>query len=1166
MIFYNNKYKPFVAFAGGALLGLSVGGTALADDTELFVGNGAGVANTAPNVVFIIDTSGSMEAKVGERTPYDPNVTYAGTCLDERIYWLASARDIPLDICQENSATGSNWFAADALKCDSATTEISSNGLSGLESFARFDPDTLSGSWNELSADDIHRDQLVECESDAGIHGDGVDGVRLWAADAPNGPWSANEADEVAWGTGKTGTQYRVFAGNYLNYLTDRGADTRPSRLDVVKQVTKALLDNTENVNVGLMRFSDNGGDDEDAVAEGGMVLFDVAPVASARAPLKTIIDNLEFGGFTPLSETLYEAGQYFHGRNVDYGLNSIGNDGQAQPSVDESRRGPNLELYDSPADGLSCRKNFIVLLTDGAPTADNGGDGSIIGLPDFEEATGNAGCTGTGNGRCLDDMAAYLFNRDLNNNIDDGMQGVLTYTIGFAVDLPLLETTAERGGGNYFTANDVDGLETAFDNIIEDVTRSGTIFAGPAAAVNAFNRTQTLNELYYAVFQPSATPHWDGNLKKYRLLGGEIFGEDDTVTAVDPDTGFFRDTTRSLWSNEVDGSDARAGGAAYELPSPITRALYTYTGSEADLSADSNRFDADNDAITDAMLNIGAPGDPDRTTLIEWARGHDVRDADGDGDTAEARKIIGDPLHSSPVAVVYGGTPGSPDVNDALVFIATNDGYLHAVNTETGEEKFAFVPAELLGNLPGLLENTDSANKIYGLDGTIQVLRQDINGDGIIDAGAGDRVILYFGMRRGGTNYYALDVSDPDSPELLWTAGSDELPRVGQTWSTPVITQVSVDGEIQNSTGTVLIFGGGYPVAGNQDNPGYSTDGTGNAVFMLDAFSGDLLWSAGPTDANDLQLAQMTNAIPAAIRVIDLNNDGFADRMYAGDMGGQVWRFDIFNGQGRDTLVAGGVLASLGGAALETPTVADNRRFYNTPDIALVSRATDSYLNIAIGSGYRAHPLNMDTEDRFYGLRDYNVFQQLSPLDYAAISADPILDSDTQLVDVTSDVSPVIPTGALGWKLSLPGEKVLAESRTFDGKIIFTSFTPVESGSVCVPGRGLNKLYQINILDASPVTNLDGVGDGEALTVSDRSRDLIQSGIAPTPTFLFPGPGDGEIGGGEEDCEGENCSCEGDDCGFPSPRCIVGLEACDIDFGNPPVRTFWTQRDVDQP
>ncbi len=1137
------------------LLGMISGSPVLADDIELFVGNNAGVANSEPNVLFIIDTSGSMSATVGTPPQYDPATTYVGACVNESMYWIEGSGLPPSNVCEAGSATSENQLDPTALKCSSALISINRGGASKPDFFARFDDSAVLGEWLPLSVAAGSSDP-VECASDSGLDGDGEDTTRLWAADGENGPWTDNPAAEVLWGQGNTGTEYIVYSGNYLNWRAS--PESIPdSRISVVQDVAKNLLDSVSGVDVGLMRFSDNMGEG-DAGAEGGMVVYAVEPVASAREPMKVAIDGLDASGFTPLSETLYEAGLYYLGRNVVYGLDSIGAGGAMQPSVDESRTGPDLERYDSPAFGAVCKKNFVVLLTDGAPTTDTGADDMITDLPGFEDATGNADCDGTGDGRCLDDMAAYLFNRDIDDDPSNGLQNVSTYTIGFAVDLPLLSETAYRGGGEYFTVDDVSGLEAALRDILREIREDNTTFAAPAVAIDAFNRTQSLDDLYYSVFQSDSTAHWNGNLKKYKFVNNQIVGVDIGESAIDATTGFFSDGSQSYWSDTADGGIVTRGGAASRLPDPVLRSLYTYTGTSDALTADVNQVSADNDALSNDMLGIGGVGDPEREVLIDWARGADVLDNDGDGDTGDARKIIGDPLHGVPAVVIYGGETGAPDLEDGVIYFGTNDGYLHAIDISTGDEVFAFIPQELLGNLPALYRNADSPEKLYGIDGNIQVLRQDLNGNGIIEPDGGDKIMLYFGMRRGGTHYYALDVTRRDDPRLMWELGREQLPRLGQTWSAPIISRVHINGAEQNDNQTVLIVGGGY--ATNQDNPGYSTDSFGNAIYMLDAESGALLWSAGPDDDNTLTLDEMTNAIPSNVRVIDLNNDQFADRMYVGDMGGRIWRFDIFNGQASADLVAGGVFASLGAADLDSPTVADNRRFYNAPDISLVPGESGSYLNIALGSGYRAHPLNTDTVDRFYSLRDFNPFNGLSQLDYEAIA--PILDDDTNLIDVSNDLTPIIPAGASGWKLVLPGEKVLSESRTVSGTIVFTSFSPTPSLSACIPGRGKNKLYQISIFDASPVTNLDGIGDSDELTLQDRARELVQSGIAPTPTFLFPSP-DAPIDG--ELCEGEECSCEGDDCGIPKPRCLVGLEACDVDFGNPAVRTFWTQKDIDE-
>ena len=177
--------------------------------------------------------------------------------------------------------------------------------------------------------------------------------------------------------------------------------------------------------------------------------------------------------------------------------------------------------------------------------------------------------------------------------------------------------------------------------------------------------------------------------------------------------------------------------------------------------------------------------------------------------------------------------------------------------------------------------------------------------------------------MGRGGSGYYALDVTNKAAPRFMWRIGPTELPGVGQTWSTPAIGRVNVQGATQNSQNLVLIMGGGYdPV---QDGTGYTVDASGNRILMVDALSGALLWSAGVDAARISNRTRMTHGIPAPSRVLDLNSDGFSDRMYAGDMSAQLWRFDITNGNARGSLVAGGVIASLGShdeARTSRPTI----------------------------------------------------------------------------------------------------------------------------------------------------------------------------------------------------------------------------------------------------
>jgi type IV pilus assembly protein PilY1 len=739
-----------------------------------------------------------------------------------------------------------------------------------------------------------------------------------------------------------------------------------------------------------------------------------------------------------------------------------------------------------------------------------------------------------------MSDLAEYLHRHDLDSAMA-GLQNVTTYTIGFGVDLALgdttfLQATAQKGGGTYYPADNTATLQAALTDIVLEILETSTTYSTPTAPVNAFNRMQNLNDLYVSVFAPAVRAHWPGNLKKYKLVGGQLV-DANGEPAVDPDTGFFTEESRSFWSDDVDGSRAQLGGAANELPASTSRKLYTNISGN-DLAANGNAVKTTNSGITAAMLN--AP-DAERDNVLNWARGLDLNDEDDDGATDDVRHVMGDPLHVRPVTVIYGGTEAAPDTT---LFVSTNDGYLHAVDADDGSELWAFIPTEMLGRLYDLYLNEPTSPRSYGLDGEITVYIA--NDDGEAGISGGEQVILLFGMRRGGNTLYAVDVTNRSSPTVLWklSNASSGFADLGQTWSPPAVVDVNIDG----TTYHAAIFGGGYDQ--NQDVSGYRTDTSGNAVYMVNALTGAKLWSAGKSTEHNLRLSAMTHSIPAGIRVLDIDQDKLADRMYAGDMGGRVWRFDLHNGKPVAEFADGGVLASLGAADLVSPALADVRRFYATPDVARIVSGKRTYLSINIGSGHREHPLDTATTDEFYALRDYKVYDVIATASYP----DAIVRED--LIDITSDLDPEIPYDAAGWRMGLdrsPGEKVLSEARTFANTVYFTSFSPGNSTDSCVPLAGLNRLYVVSVRDGSPITNLDGSteGEGENLTVDDRFRELSQGGIAPDPTILFVA--DDDDTSGDVTCIGE--SCESTD----TPICVA-LECFDPGFPNVPRRTHWNQ------
>ncbi len=200
-------------------------------------------------------------------------------------------------------------------------------------------------------------------------------------------------------------------------------------------------------------------------------------------------------------------------------------------------------------------------------------------------------------------------------------------------------------------------------------------------------------------------------------------------------------------------------------------------------------------------------------------------------------------------------------------------------------------------------------------------------------------------------------------------------------------------------------------------------TDGAG--IYMLDLKSGAVLWRAGRDFGADLQLPSLTRSIATQVRVVDLSGDGYADRMYASDMGGQILRFDIANGEVASYLVTGGVIAQLG-AEGNAVGDADTRRFYNSPDISIFNDNIQNrrFIAISIGSGYRAHPLDNTVNDRFYSIRDRDIFNRLTQADYDSYQ----IVRDGDLVEISGQVGTLIGPNDRGWKFTLPpNQKVLA-------------------------------------------------------------------------------------------------------------------------------------------
>ncbi|MDF3030311.1 MAG: Tfp pilus assembly protein tip-associated adhesin PilY1-like protein [Moraxellaceae bacterium] len=861
---------------------------------------------------------------------------------------------------------------------------------------------------------------------------------------------------------------------------------------------------------------------------------------------------RLYASGGTPLGDAYAEAARYMLGMQpyiTDTFTSTFDDQTVEQTYYQPDPRTASAGRYVSPLEQVSeCSANYIYLMSDGEPNNASNVNNNSGGITSGYNAACNAysripssSGNASANFACMVSVAQHLAS---GNNQKRAL--IRTNTVLFdnaltgAVVTDMERVAKDYGKGKFFHAKTSSQLtDSLLSSLTMLIDQSGSMTA-PGVAVNQFNRLTHLDQLYYSVFDPEPNrARWLGNVKRYRLEFIETPNGDGTTTdsaqivdalgnnAVDSATSFFSSTARSFWSDVIDGDKATLGGAASRLPAPASRVIYTNVNADAPLALQDLRALTTTE-VSDATTLTGLSA-TQFNNLRNWLLGYRIDIVDTTvfpnvirntavtvSSTTLPRNQIGGVLHSQPLLVSYGYSGSDPNaaagnaaLQDNTVYFSDMDGMLHAVNANTGVEVFAFMPRELLQRADEVAINAAQTLPEFGLDLTWTVWRKDANNDLRISAADGDHVLLFGGMRMGGSNYYALDVTNRSSPRLKWVirgGSSGAFANLGQTWSRPALAKVKIAGVEK----TVMFFGGGYDP--KHETAGFNAvtnaaDTKGNQLYIVDPDTGSVLWWASNTAAASLTAPAMKFSITAEPRVVDTDRDGFVDAVYVGDLGGQVWRIDLDNANtGAAGLgVRARLLANLGQGG--TANSANHRRFYEPPSVALArDPAGESYLTVALGSGYRSHPLDTATQDYFYVLKDRDALRT-DLLTTSTLQAT-ITQSDLGSIDLNSTAGAGT---AAGWKLALPGtgEKVLAAAISLFGEVLFTTYVPdLSSSSTCAPVIGLSNLYRVSLFDGAAVdTNGDGV-------IDSRSLPGLVHGMAGPPQVL--------VGSKEADGTGE--------------------------------------------
>lgn len=474
-------------------------------------------------------------------------------------------------------------------------------------------------------------------------------------------------------------------------------------------------------------------------------------------------------------------------------------------------------------------------------------------------------------------------------------------------------------------------------------------------------------------------------------------------------------------------------------------------------------------------------------------------------------------------------------------IYAGANDGVFHAFNagsyrtgnnpltpeTETayydlgtGVELFGYVPRLLMSRLDTLPRSGPKPifvdGETSGADVWLPTSASDVTKDT-----AEWNTAMMVGMRNGGDGYVALDVTDPNAtavqphgayPRLLWEF-TDVAGALARTWSRPVITRVKMkasfnkdycgpnDGDGLNTVSSpngncreewVAIFGAGYREQANPNHttyvsdpnaPTFSNDSMG--IYIVRMSDGSVL-SKVNFDPNDPTLKEMKYSIPSEPAVLDLNFDGFADLLYVGDLGGNMWKWDISKV---------GVIGTSGrvetttwpiGRFFAAPKATNNhyRQIFFAPSASFV----DDKLTIAFGTGERANlqyaTTNGVDENRFYVVRDD------TPIGTGSIPSTPYLETNLSLLNGLGEDPNTTDQGF--YIVATKDEKFVTSSLAFEGFVLSASYVPdltTTSGTCEAAGDAF--LY-VFLLDT-------GEGYYEAETTPDGERRLSIGGGLPT-------------------------------------------------------------------
>ena len=786
---------------------------------------------------------------------------------------------------------------------------------------------------------------------------------------------------------------------------------------------------------------------------------------SAQRNQFYAYLDATDPSGYTPLRAALSSAGRYF------------------------ARRAPG-QSTDPKYDPMqySCQKNFAILATDGGwntyAEVNSGTDrfgpykvtNDTVGNQDGAAARPMRDGTGTSAGastNSLADVAYYYYNTDLRPTgssyctgsmgvdvCDDTivpLQRMTTFTMslgqsgrikfdpnyqkqpsGDFYDIkqgtkqwptPVANSTstspahvddlwhaAVNGGGLFFNVADPNAVTQGLKTALTEISKENAF--GSAAAVSTLRPVDGDNQIFVASFTSGI---WVGDLKAYRL---------------DVETG-------DPLLMDASGKDLAEWSAAALLKTNSNRKIYYANSSKAlreytysNLDSDGFKAEVDNQCSKLSQCVLLSDSDKaianDGKKLVPYLRGIET------SPFRTRESVLGDIVGSAPMYVSapranlsdasYQAFQTANKTRRAVVYVGANDGMLHAFDAETGNEIWAFIPSAVRANMYKLADANYSEKHQFYVDSP------SIAAD-VYSAGTGWRTILIAGLGAGGKSYVALDITNPAvPPTLLWEFSDSNL---GLTLARPTV--------VKRKTGEwVVVFPSGYNNVG---------DGKGR-MYTLNAITGVRSAADVVTSAGDASTPSGLGPIRAWQNKI---GDATAERFYAGDTLGNLWRFDIDGVQ--EPKNAALLLAKLENAEGKPQPIT------TVPQLTKIDQKGFITSAVLVGTGRMLGTTDMGdkTAQSIYGIRD-----NLSAVGLGKVRPSLVqqtLSSANSGANRTVTRTPVDWSSKNGWVLDLPdaGERININMQMSGSTLVAASNVPVSLAS-CTTGDGYGWIYTLDV------------------------------------------------------------------------------------------------------